>query len=249
MKDIINNMQKGLSEYSPGANTAVESANKALMAIGVLIILILFFLEMASWYKFIRNQGGDVTWRLFLEIGIKYFIALFLCYNSAKIFDAIIWVCNAMAHLVGSTSVADVFKWENGKKGNFFIKIFVNILCTLVGGITVLSTNLITLLRFIEMYLLKGIAPIIVAFFMNDGTRDIAIGFFKRCGAIALQGVVIVLLFVVWSGINADSLITIDKGSWLGDFVAGFTYLGKCIVFLVMLFGSQRMAKSLLQVN
>ena len=43
MKDIINNMQKGLSEYSPGANTAVESANKALMAIGVLIILILFF--------------------------------------------------------------------------------------------------------------------------------------------------------------------------------------------------------------
>lgn len=73
MKDIINNMQKGLSEYSPGANTAVESANKALMAIGVLIILILFFLEMASWYKFIRNQGGDVTWRLFLEIGIKYF--------------------------------------------------------------------------------------------------------------------------------------------------------------------------------
>ena len=26
MKDIINNMQKGLSEYSPGANTAVESA-------------------------------------------------------------------------------------------------------------------------------------------------------------------------------------------------------------------------------
>ena len=35
MKDIINNMQKGLSEYSPGANTAVESANKALMAIGV----------------------------------------------------------------------------------------------------------------------------------------------------------------------------------------------------------------------
>jgi hypothetical protein len=60
---------------------------------------------------------------------------------------------------------------------------------------------------------------------------------------------VIVLLFVVWSGINADSLITIDKGSWLGDFVAGFTYLGKCIVFLVMLFGSQRMAKSLLQVN
>ena len=45
MKDIINNMQKGLSEYSPGANTAVESANKALMAIGVLIILILFFLK------------------------------------------------------------------------------------------------------------------------------------------------------------------------------------------------------------
>lgn len=57
MKDIINNMQKGLSEYSPGANTAVESANKALMAIGVLIILILFFLEMASWYKFIRFQS------------------------------------------------------------------------------------------------------------------------------------------------------------------------------------------------
>ena len=48
MKDIINNMQKGLSEYSPGANTAVESANKALMAIGILIILILFLLEMTS---------------------------------------------------------------------------------------------------------------------------------------------------------------------------------------------------------
>ncbi len=44
------------------------------------------------------------------------------------------------------------------------------------------------MLRFIEMYLLKAIAPVIIAFFMSDAFRQIAKNIIMTFAAVALQG-------------------------------------------------------------
>ena len=135
------------------------------------------------------------------------------------------------------------------KKGNLGVRILVNGLAAIFGVAAILSIKIMVLLRFIELYFYKAMAPVIVAFWMSDDTRPIAKSFLKTFGAIALQSAVIVVLLVIWQGFNIDTVIKISKDSWVGVFAAGFSYIGKCVVFLILLFGSQRKAKQLLQVS
>lgn len=250
MNDILTELTKGLGSYNKTVNSSMAAINKSLMAIGYILVSILFLLEMLSWYRFIRNQGGEMTWKLFLEVAVKYFIAYFLVAQSGAILNAIMWFTNGITKLIGVDFNNDnmfTFTWI--KKGNFSVRIVVNGIASLVGAAATLSIKVIILLRFIELYFFKAIAPVIVAFWMGDSTRHIAINFLKTFGAIALQGAVIVLILAIWQGFNVDTAIQISKDSWLGSFSDGFSYIGKCVVFLILLIGSQRKAKQLLQVS
>ena len=72
MKDILTELTKTLGGYNKTVNSSINSINKSLMAIGYILVSVLFLIEMLSWYRFIRNQGGEMTWKLFLEVAVKY---------------------------------------------------------------------------------------------------------------------------------------------------------------------------------
>lgn len=250
MKDILSELTKGLGSYNSSVNNSMTAINKSLMAIGYILVSILFLLELLSWYRFIRNQGGEMSWKLFLEVAVKYFIAYFLVSQSGAILNAILWFTNGVTKLIGVDLSGDnMFEFVWLKKGNLGVRILVNGLAAIAGVGAMISIKVMVLLRFIELYFYKAIAPVIVAFWMGDDTRHIAKNFLKTFGAIALQSAVIVLLLAIWQGLNIDAVIKISKDSWVGAFAAGFSYIGKCIVFLILLFGSQRTAKQLLQVS
>lgn len=250
MKDILSELTKGLGSYNSSVNNSMTAINKSLMAIGYILVSILFLLELLSWYRFIRNQGGEMSWKLFLEVAVKYFIAYFLVSQSGAILNAILWFTNGVTKLIGVDLSGDnMFEFVWLKKGNLGVRILVNGLAAIAGVGAMISIKVMVLLRFIELYFYKAIAPVIVAFWMGDDTRHIAKNFLKTFGAIALQSAVIVLLLAIWQGLNIDAVIKISKDSWVGAFAAGFSYIGKCIVFLILLFGSQRQAKQLLQVS
>lgn len=250
MKDILSELTKGLGSYNSSVNNSMTAINKSLMAIGYILVSILFLLELLSWYRFIRNQGGEMSWKLFLEVAVKYFIAYFLVSQSVAILNAILWFTNGVTKLIGVDLSGDnMFEFVWLKKGNLGVRILVNGLAAIAGVGAMISIKVMVLLRFIELYFYKAIAPVIVAFWMGDDTRHIAKNFLKTFGAIALQSAVIVLLLAIWQGLNIDAVIKISKDSWVGAFAAGFSYIGKCIVFLILLFGSQRKAKQLLQVS
>lgn len=250
MKDILSELTKGLGSYNSSVNNSMTAINKSLMAIGYILVSILFLLELLSWYRFIRNQGGEMSWKLFLEVAVKYFIAYFLVSQSGAILNAILWFTNGVTKLIGVDLSGDnMFEFVWLKKGNLGVCILVNGLAAIAGVGAMISIKVMVLLRFIELYFYKAIAPVIVAFWMGDDTRHIAKNFLKTFGAIALQSAVIVLLLAIWQGLNIDAVIKISKDSWVGAFAAGFSYIGKCIVFLILLFGSQRKAKQLLQVS
>ncbi|SDJ59302.1 hypothetical protein [Streptococcus gallolyticus] len=250
MNDILTELTKGLGSYNKTVNSSMAAVNKSLMAIGYILVSILFLLEMLSWYRFIRNQGGEMTWKLFLEVAVKYFIAYYLVAQSGAILNAIMWFTNGITKLIGVDLTGDtMFEYVDIKKGNPFIRHPINLVARFVGVAAMLSIKVMTLLRFIELYFFKAIAPVIVAFWMGDNTRHIATNFLKSFGAIALQGAVIILTLVIWQGFNVDTAIQISKDSWLGGYADGFSYIGKCVVFLILLIGSQRKAKQLLQVS
>lgn len=249
MKDILSELTKGLGSYNSSVNRSMTAVNKSLMAIGYILVSILFLLELLSWYRFIRNQGGEMTWKLFLEVAVKYFIAYFLVSQSGAILNAILWFTNGITKLIGVDFKGAGFQYVPIKNGKYGIRLMIDGIGFIVGAAATLSVKVMVLLRFIELYFYKAIAPIIVAFWMSDDTRHISKNFLKTFGAIALQGAVIVLLLVIWQGFRVDTLIQLDKDSWLGAYAAGFSYIGKCIVFLILLFGSQRKAKQLLQVS
>lgn len=250
MDKTLSELTKTLGSYNKTVNSSISSINKSLMAVGYILVSILFLIEMLSWYRFIRNQGGEMTWKLFLEVAVKYFIAYFLVAQSGAILNAIMWFTNGITKLIGvDFSNDNMFTFAWIKKGNYGVRIVVNGIASIVGAAATLSVKVMVLLRFIELYFFRAIAPVIVAFWMGDNTRHIAINFLKTFGAIALQGAVIVLILAIWQGFNIDTAIQVSKDSWFGSFADGFSYIGKCVVFLILLIGSQRKAKQLLNVS
>ena len=250
MNDILTELTKGLGSYNKTVNSSMAAINKSLMAIGYILVSILFLIEMLSWYRFIRNQGGEMTWKLFLEVAVKYFIAYFLVAQSGAILNAIMWFTSGITKLVGvNLSGSNLFEYGALKKGVYGMRMGLNILAYIIGVSAELSVKIMILLRFIELYFFKAIAPVVVAFWMGDSTRHIAINFLKTFGAIALQGAVIVLILAIWQGFNIDTAVTISESSWVGTYAPAFSYIGKCVVFLILLIGSQRKAKQLLQVS
>lgn len=250
MDKTLSELTKTLGSYNKTVNSSISSINKSLMAVGYILVSILFLIEMLSWYRFIRNQGGEMTWKLFLEVAVKYFIAYFLVAQSGAILNAIMWFTNGITKLIGvDFSNDNMFTFAWIKKGNYGVRIVVNGIASIVGAAATLSVKVMVLLRFIELYFFRAIAPVIVAFWMGDNTRHIAINFLKTFGAIALQGAIIVLILAIWQGFNIDTAIQVSKDSWFGSFADGFSYIGKCVVFLILLIGSQRKAKQLLQVS
>ncbi|MCF2567435.1 hypothetical protein JQM70_12990 [Streptococcus pasteurianus] len=250
MNDILTELTKGLGSYNKTVNSSMAAINKSLMAIGYILVSILFLLEMLSWYRFIRNQGGEMTWKLFLEVAVKYFIAYYLVAQSGAILNAIMWFTNSITKLIGvDLSGSNLFEFKSIKKGAYGIRTGLNLLAFLIGAAAQLSVKIMILLRFIELYFFKAIAPVIVAFWMGDNTRHIATNFLKTFGAIALQGAVIILTLIIWQGFKVDTAITIDENGWLGTYAPAISYIGKCVVFLILLIGSQRKAKQLLQVS
>lgn len=101
MKDILTELTKTLGGYNKTVNSSINSINKSLMAIGYILVSVVFLIEMLSWYRFIRNQGGEMTWKLFLEVAVKYFIAYFLVAQSGAILNAIMWFTNGVTKLIG----------------------------------------------------------------------------------------------------------------------------------------------------
>lgn len=250
MDKTLSELTKTLGSYNKTVNSSISSISKSLMAVGYILVSILFLIEMLSWYRFIRNQGGEMTWKLFLEVAVKYFIAYFLVAQSGAVLNAIMWFTNGITKLIGvDFSNDNMFTFAWIKKGNYGVRIVVNGIASIVGAAATLSVKVIVLLRFIELYFFRAIAPVIVAFWMGDNTRHIAINFLKTFGAIALQGAVIVLILAIWQGFNIDTAIQVSKDSWFGSFADGFSYIGKCVVFLILLIGSQRKAKQLLNVS
>ncbi|CYU47132.1 TPA: type IV secretion system protein [Streptococcus suis] len=244
----VNELTKNLSQYSPILNGTVNQVDKAVKPVALVIISIFFLIEMDSWYKYMKQEGGGITRELWMDVAFKYLLAYMLVMLSAPIFDTILEVVNMTLKMVDKAVPASKVSWDaqfDQVEGWFFKHIL-----TFIGGATnyvaQVSTKLIVFMRALEMYLLKAIGSLLVAFFMSDATRSIAINVLKYFGAAAFQSIIVLLIVRFYPVLVTEDLMKVNLQGDLESWGTAFASIGKGIIFIILLWGSQKKAKQLL---
>lgn len=244
----VSELTKTLSQYSPSVNTTVNAVVSGTKPVAIIIITITFLIEMDSWWKYMKQEGGGLTGELWLDVAYKYILAYILVMMSGQLFDAILEFVNIILKVIDGIVPPSKVHWDNNfdKVKGIFFKYFFKLFGGAVMFIAGLSTKLIVLMRALEMYLLKAVSPLLIAFFMADSTRPIAINVIKHFASAAFQAVLVLLVVRFYPSIVTEDLLKINTSGLLATWVNAFAAIAKGIIFIILLWGSQRKAKSLL---
>ncbi|WP_375708953.1 hypothetical protein PJ261_02270 [Streptococcus dysgalactiae] len=241
-------LTKSLSEYSPTVNATTDLIVTAVRPIGLILVSIFFLIEMDALYKYLKQEGAGFTQEVWMVMAVKYILAYLLVMMSSQIFDAILelttLILKNINHVVPMSKVS--YDVELNKVKGAVIKQFFKIVAGTVQYVSIISTKLIIMMCYFEMYLLKAIGPLIIAFFMADATRNIAVNILKMFGAVAFQLVIIFIVIRLFPVLVTDDLLKVKMSGGLESWGIAFASIAKGIIFIFLLFGSQKKAKSLL---
>ncbi|MDG4501506.1 hypothetical protein [Streptococcus suis] len=246
-KSTLEQLTMSLKDYNPTAYQLMGTVSEAMEKVGILLLLLFMGLNLLNWHQQLKSNGGELTLQLWFEEIIKYVIAVFLILYLDELFDALTWLFNVIIKVVARGGLNPYkAKVPNYDGLNAAAKWMLDIVYGAVDFIGQISTKLLILLRSFTLYTYMGIGKIVVACYMMDALRPICLGFLKHYAAAALQGLVLVVVIMLYPAIVTDDLLTVARtGAWTSALMA----IGKGIIYIIMLFGSQRMAKSIMQVN
>ncbi|QGH04081.1 hypothetical protein [Streptococcus dysgalactiae] len=241
-------LTKSLAEYNSTVNDMAMSIAKATQPMALIIIGICFLIEMDSWWRYMKQEGTGLTSELWLEVAFKYVLAYFLVMMSSQIFDAMLELTNMIIKGINHIlpQVNESFNVDLGKINGWFIKQVLKFIGGGVSYIAKLSTKLIVMMRAFQMYVLKACGPLLVAFFMSDSTRSIAINLLKMFGATAFQGVLVFIIIRIYPAIVTSDLLSVNMSGTFESWMTALSSIAKGVIFIFMLFGSQKLAKSLI---
>jgi len=246
-QSILDQLTMSLKDYNATAYQLMETVSGSMEKVAILLLLLFMGINLMNWHQQLKSNGGELSFQLWIEEILKYTIALFFILYVDAIFDALSWLFNVIIKLVAKNATDPFSSAAPDYKGLGAIeKWFFKIIYNVVDFIGQISTKLLILLRSFTLYTYKGIAKIIVACYMVDSLRPICFGFFKLYIAAVLQGLILVVVIMLYSAIVTNDLLTVtNTGAWTSALVA----IAKGIIYIIMLFGSQRMAKNIMQVN
>lgn len=247
-QSTLDQLTMSLKDYNPTAYNLMETVSGSLEKVAILLLLLFMGVNLLNWNQQLKSNGGELTLQLWIEEILKYAIALFLILYVDEIFDSLSWLFNVIIKIVAKLGIKEV-KTDiefSVKNLNRAAKGILQLVYHVVDFIGQISTKLLILLRSFTLYTYKGIAKIIVACYMMESLRPICFGFFKLYIAAVLQGLILVIVIMLYPAIVTNDLLTVDKtGAWTSALMA----IAKGIIYIIMLFGSQRMAKNIMQVN
>ena len=247
-QSTLDQLTMSLKDYNATAYELMETVSVSMEKVAILLLLLFMGINLMNWHQHLKSNGGEMSFQLWIEEILKYAIALFFILYVDAIFDALSWLFNVIIKSIASLGIKEIkndaeFSLTNL---NWMAKSMLQFVYNVVDFIGQISTKLLILLRSFTLYTYKGIAKIIVACYMVDSLRPICLGFFKLYIAAVLQGLILVVVIMLYPAIVTNDLLTVDKtGAWTSALVA----IAKGIIYIIMLFGSQRMAKNIMQVN
>ena len=247
-QSTLDQLTMSLKDYNATAYQLMETVSGSMEKVAILLLLLFMGINLMNWHQQLKSNGGELSFQLWIEEILKYAIALFFILYVDAIFDTLTWLFNVIIKSIASLGIKEIkndaeFSLTNL---NWMAKSMLQFVYNVVDFIGQISTKLLILLRSFTLYTYKGIAKIIVACYMVDSLRPICLGFFKLYAAAVLQGLILVVVIMLYPAIVTNDLLTVEK---TGAFITALVAIAKGIIYIVMLFGSQRMAKNIMQVN
>ncbi|VTS30123.1 Uncharacterised protein [Streptococcus mitis] len=245
----IRELTSSLSSYSSATNQAVNIMADAVRPIGYILLGLFFWFEMASWSQMVKSRGGALTQKIWLEAFMKYLFAFIMISASSQICDAILELLNIIVKVIAHvtpTVKTTIDSNISGGKG-WFEKQIIGFVGFIVGKVSNIILGIIVFLRYLDLYMLKALAPLLVAFFMMDSLRSVTINFLKYFAASAFIGVILIVVSVVYSGLVTTDMLKVAAGS-SGSWGTAFASIAKGVIYIFTLVGTSRKAKQLLGV-
>ena len=114
---------------------------------------------------------------------------------------------------------------------------------TLMGGLVVIVLSFIMIMtvygRFFKLYLYTAIAPVPLATFAGEPTQSIGKSFLKSYSAVCLEGVIIVLLCIIFSLFVSTPSVVDPKAAAVTQV---WKYIGELVFNMLVLVGTINMS-------
>lgn len=250
MKLDVSELTKSLATYNPVVNQSVLAINKALLVLGNILLALFLLLEMMKWYELVGGtMGKKLPMKLWLEIAFKYLACWFLMQYSAPILDGLMWLLDSGVHLISKATKAEdyTYTFELGSVGGVE-KLVLNLVGGGVSLVANLISKLINFLRYIELYFLKAIAPVLLPSMVNETLRPIAITFLKNFASYVLIAVGLAIVGVIYAALYSANLLVamVDIGSI--QYGVALLSIFQGVIYIMTIVGVGRRMRQLLGV-
>ncbi|MBF0779350.1 hypothetical protein [Streptococcus cuniculi] len=249
MKLNVSDLIKTLAEYNPTVNQSAIAMNKALLVLGNILLSIFLLIEMMRWYELIGSTGKKLPQKLWLEIAFKYLVCWLLIQYSASILDGLMWLLDSGAHQISKVvKIKDYsYAFDIGHT-----KGVAKIILNLIGGTVSLIANgivgLLNFLRYIELYFLKALAPVLLACLINETVRPIAITFLKYFSSYVLIALGLSIISVIYAALSSANFLSaiVEVGEIPYGAVLASIFQG--VIYIITIIGVGRRMRQLLGV-
>ncbi len=236
-----------------GVWTVMVGINDALKATGYALLVLFFvmgvvktcgsFVEMRKpeqvfkcFIRFVLAQAA-ITW------GLDIMLALF---NIAQGAAGTIMTASG---LTAATPMALPEELVDIIEDVGFIESIPLWAITLLGSLFIWVLSLVMILtvysRFFKLYMATAIAPLPLASFAGQPSSSVGVAFLKSYAAIRLEGCVIVLACVIFSGFAASPPALADASNVAATIV--WSYVGELIFNMLVLVGAVKMSDRLIR--
>lgn len=243
----ISQLTKTLAEYNAQANAITNLVATSVSPIAYILCAVFFSFELDDFTTKMAQEGAEVNPRMLLRRFSKYILALFLISQGRLVFDTIMSVVIILVKMIDK--VVPVVDYEvsidlTGAKG--ITKQVLVMIAGIVEFLSKLSIKLIALLRSLNLYALRGLSPLLAAFFMSEHTRQITIGFLKLIAATTFQAILVIIFLRLYPVLVTSGLTKVELSSGLAWLSVPLSSLAQGIIFIMALWGTEKKAKQLL---
>ena len=245
--ELIKQLEQGMYGYNPVVYDLMGKVSQSLTAVGIALAVFFFWFDFEVQARAFEEAGTTPDMTSYSKLAMKYVMTVVVIMNSGMILNFILWIA------------IQITKWSVDVTGSANIDLKVGdghgmwakaagIISGLASIFSQLIVKILILLRFIQMYIFRGIAPIILAFFAQKDLRANAIQFLKRFGGYASQGVVLVITVAVLAGLQKSLIFDIGNTGSIFDKLKGTTQsLVQSVITIVAILGTQKVSKDFLE--
>ena len=245
--ELIKQLEQGMYGYNPVVYDLMGKVSQSLTVVGVGLAVFFFWFDFEVQARAFEEAGTTPDAMSYSKLAMKYVMTIIVIMNSGMILNFILWIAIQIikweSSIIGSAKIDSNFESASGIWGKI-ISMFAGISSIIAQMII----KVLILLRFIQMYLFRGIAPVILAFFAQKDLRGNAIQFLKRFGGYAFQGAVIILTIAILAALQKSLIIKVDStGTWLDSFKGVTQGIVQSVVTIVAILGTQKISKDFLE--